>query len=147
MSFFRVDRHQLDLSRLHNECERNFWRLEKLPMDTLALGALLQVRFKGLTTAAVSFEVIEVTRYTSTLAIVANGRGLDWLPDISLKARSYRDAKMFEVIEWCSDRTIPWVLSESKGMQARDEKWQWNLFLSELLTHSLRHGAFAVETS
>jgi uncharacterized protein YqiB (DUF1249 family) len=53
---------------------------------------------------------------------------------------------MFEVIEWCSDNTIPWVLSESKGMQARDEKWQWNLFLSELLTHSLQHGAAVIET-
>ena len=137
---------QLDLSRLHYECERNFQRLSKIPLDTLELGTMLQVRFKGLTTCAVQFKVIEVTRYTSTLAIVANGRGLDWLPDISLKARSYRDAKMFEVIEWCSDRTIPWVLSESKGMQARDEKWQWNVFLSELLTYSLRHGAFAVET-
>lgn len=146
MSFFRADRQQLDLSRLHYECERNFQRLSKIPLDTLELGTMLQVRFKGLTTCAVKFEVIEVTRYTSTLAIVANGRGLDWLPDISLKARSYRDAKMFEVIEWCSDRTIPWVLSESKGMQARDEKWQWNVFLSELLTYSLRHGAFAVET-
>ena len=146
MSFFRADMQQLDLSRLHYECERNFQRLSKIPLDTLELGTMLQVRFKGLTTCAVQFKVIEVTRYTSTLAIVANGRGLDWLPDISLKARSYRDAKMFEVIEWCSDRTIPWVLSESKGMQARDEKWQWNVFLSELLTYSLRHGAFAVET-
>ena len=146
MSFFRADRQQLDLSRLHYECERNFRRLSKIPLDTLELGTMLQVRFKGLTTCAVQFKVIEVTRYTSTIAIVANGRGLDWLPDISLKARSYRDAKMFEVIEWCSDRTIPWVLSESKGMQARDEKWQWNVFLSELLTYSLRHGAFAVET-
>jgi len=146
VSFFRVDRHQLDLSRLHNECERNFWRLEKIPMDTLALGALLQIQFKGLVAGVVKFEVIEVTRYTSTLEIVADGRGFDWLPDISLKARSYRDAQMFEVIEWCSDNTIPWVLSESKGMQARDEKWQWNLFLSELLTHSLQHGAAVIET-
>jgi uncharacterized protein YqiB (DUF1249 family) len=115
-------------------------------MDTLALGALLQIQFKGLVAGVVKFEVIEVTRYTSTLEIVTDGRGFDWLPVISLKARSYRDAKMFEVIEWCSDNTIPWVLSESKGMQARDEKWQWNLFLSELLTHSLQHGAAVIET-
>ncbi len=146
MSFFRVDRHQLDLGRLHHECERNFRRLAKLPLDTLSLATSLQIQFKGLAAGSVKFEVIEVTRYTSTLAIVANGRGLQWLPEINLKARSYRDAKMFEVIEWCSDRTIPWTLSESKGMQARDEKWQWNLFLSELLIHSLQHGTVIIET-
>ena len=44
-------------------------------------------------------------------------------------------------IEWCTDRTIPWDLSEEKGMQARDEKWQWNIFLSELLIYGLRHGS------
>jgi uncharacterized protein YqiB (DUF1249 family) len=30
-------------------------------------------------------------------------------------------------------------------MQARDEKWQWNMFLSELLTHGLRHGITELE--
>ena len=58
---FRADRQQLDLSRLHYECERNFRRLSKIPLDTLELGTTLQVRFKGLTTCAVKFEVIEVT--------------------------------------------------------------------------------------
>jgi hypothetical protein len=47
---------------------------------------------------------------------------------------------MAEVVEWCSDRTIPWALSENKGMQSRDEKLQWNMFLSELLVFGLRSG-------
>ncbi|MDG2144997.1 MAG: DUF1249 domain-containing protein, partial [Porticoccaceae bacterium] len=64
-----------------------------------------------------------------------------WMPQIEIKARVYRDAKMLEVIEWCTDRTIPWDLSEEKVMQARDEKWQWNIFLSELLIYGLRHGS------
>jgi uncharacterized protein YqiB (DUF1249 family) len=52
---------------------------------------------------------------------------------------------MAEVVEWCSDRTIPWALVEKNGMQARDEKWQWNMFLSELLSHGLGHGISALE--
>jgi uncharacterized protein YqiB (DUF1249 family) len=66
-----------------------------------------------------------------------------WLPSIELKARIYRDAKMAEVIEWCSDSTIPWALVERKGPQSRDEKWQWNIFLGELLYQALRHRRIA----
>ena len=50
---------------------------------------------------------------------------------------------MAEVIEWCSDRTIPWALVERKGPQSRDEKWQWNIFLGELLYQALRHRRIA----
>ncbi|MGB0668873.1 MAG: DUF1249 domain-containing protein, partial [Porticoccaceae bacterium] len=85
------------------------------------------------------------TRYTSTLLITADRAGPRWLPKIEIKVRVYRDARMAEVIEWCDDRTIPWVLSETKGMQARDEKWQWNIFLSELLSLGLRHGMIELE--
>jgi len=52
---------------------------------------------------------------------------------------------MLEVIEWCTDRTIPWTLVEQKPNQARDEKWQWNIFLSELLIYGLRHGSAITE--
>jgi hypothetical protein len=67
------------------------------------------------------------------------------VPQIEIKARAYRDAKMLEVIEWCTDRTIPWALAEQKPNQARDEKWQWNIFLSELLIYGLRHGVAITE--
>ena len=59
---------------------------------------------------------------------------------MEIKVRIYHDARMAEVIEWCSDRTIPWLLCEQSGMQAWDEKWQWNSFLSDLLAHGLKHG-------
>jgi uncharacterized protein YqiB (DUF1249 family) len=37
------------------------------------------------------------------------------------------------------------MLSERKGMQARDEKWQWNIFLSELLSYGINHGLSVVK--
>jgi uncharacterized protein YqiB (DUF1249 family) len=105
------------------------------------MGSLAHLNFPQKPNAGLSIEVIEVTRYTSTLNIKADRAGPHWMPQIEIKARVYRDAKMLEVIEWCTDRTIPWDLSEEKGMQARDEKWQWNIFLSELLIYGLRHGS------
>jgi uncharacterized protein len=110
-------------------------------LDSAKMGSLAHLNFSQKPNAGLSIEVIEVTRYTSTLNIKADQAGPHWMPQIEIKARVYRDAKMLEVIEWCTDRTIPWELSEEKGMQARDEKWQWNIFLSELLIYGLRHGS------
>ena len=141
MPNFELRKQRLDLSRLHDECERNYQRLQKVPLDSAKMGSLAHLNFPQKPNAGLSIEVIEVTRYTSTLNIKADRAGPHWMPQIEIKARVYRDAKMLEVIEWCTDRTIPWDLSEEKGMQARDEKWQWNIFLSELLIYGLRHGS------
>lgn len=141
MPNFELRKQRLDLSRLHDECERNYQRLQKVSFDSAKMGSLAHLNFPQKPNAGLSIEVIEVTRYTSTLNIKADQAGPHWMPQIEIKARVYRDAKMLEVIEWCTDRTIPWELSEEKGMQARDEKWQWNIFLSELLIYGLRHGS------
>jgi uncharacterized protein YqiB (DUF1249 family) len=91
----------------------------------------------------IQFEVIDSARFTTTLAIKIIADTLQWLPGIEMKVRIYRDARMAEVIEWCSDSCIPWALVERKGPQSRDEKWQWNVFLGELLYQALRHKRIA----
>jgi len=131
--------------RLHEECERNYQRLQLAMPDSRILGASTRLHYRDQPQNGMRVEIIEVTKYTSTLLIVADNTGPEWLPEIEIKVRVYRDARMAEVIEWCSDRTIPWALSEQKGMQARDEKWQWNMFLSELLSQGLRHGITELE--
>ena len=135
MSLINERRHQLDLASLHRECELNYGRIMRLidcceQLDT-------QYSIPCYQHSVVQLKVIEVTKFTSTLSIVLEKAGPQWLPNISLKVRIYRDARMAEVIEWCSDRTIPWALVEKKGLQSRDEKWQWNLFFSELLSQAL----------
>ena len=145
MAFFEIGRQKLDLTRLHDECEHNYRRLLKVPLNAMVLGASVQLSSRGTPNVGLHIEVTEVTKYTSTLTITADRAGPNWVPQIEIKARVYRDAKMLEVIEWCSDRTIPWALVEQKPNQARDEKWQWNIFLSELLIYGLRHGSAITE--
>ncbi|MDB9953374.1 DUF1249 domain-containing protein [Porticoccaceae bacterium] len=145
MSVFETRKRNLDLMRLHEECERNYQRLQLAMPDSRILGASARLHYRDQPQNGMRVEIIEVTKYTSTLLIVADNTGPEWLPEIEIKVRVYRDARMAEVIEWCSDRTIPWALSEQKGMQARDEKWQWNMFLSELLSQGLRHGITELE--
>ena len=155
MAVFETRRQQHDLAGLHEECELNYRRLHRIMPDSLSLGATLALGYgssnedtsgdQNSRRSGIQLQVIEVTKYTSTLLVTAERAGPLWLPEIEVKVRVYRDAQMAEVIEWCTDRTIPWALTETKGMQARDEKWQWNLFLSELLSHGLRHGMTVLE--
>lgn len=135
MSLINERRHQLDLASLHRECERNYGRIRRLVESCQQLDA--QYSIPCYQRSVAQLRVIEVTKFTSTLSIVLEKAGPEWLPNIALKVRVYRDARMAEVIEWCSDRTIPWALVEKKGLQSRDEKWQWNLFFSELLVQAL----------
>ncbi|MFQ3327274.1 MAG: hypothetical protein ACI8QN_000055 [Porticoccaceae bacterium] len=145
MSVFKARKQQLELTRLHEECERNFRRLQRVIPESKTLGATTRFYYEGQSSSGMIVEIIEVTKYTSTLLIIADRSGPSWLSEIEIKVRIYRDAQMAEVIEWCSDRTIPWALSETTAMHERDEKWQWNMFLSELLCHGLRVGVTELE--
>jgi|TARA_B110000908_G_scaffold154075_1_gene191101 uncharacterized protein YqiB (DUF1249 family) len=141
----RRQRH--NLQRLHGECELNYVRLLRLMPGPPKLGQSIGVDFTQDLKSGMSIRVDEVTRYTHLLSIVAEGIRPEWLPEIQIKVRIYHDAKMAEVVEWCSDRTIPWELAEKSSMQAPDEKWQWNMFLSDLLAHCLSHGMSKVKIS
>lgn len=130
-----MERAKFNLAGVHRECELNYNRLTQLIADNSDLGNSFSIQNNHF--ANIEFKITEVTKFTTTLFIAVSGVGPNWLPNIDIKVRTYRDAKMAEVIEWCSDGTIPWDLVERKGLQSRDEKWQWNLFLGELLGQCL----------
>jgi uncharacterized protein YqiB (DUF1249 family) len=141
----RRQRH--NLQRLHGECELNYVRLLRLMPRMPQLGQSIDVDFTHECNSGMQVRIDEITRYTHLLSIVAESARPEWLPEIQIKVRIYHDAKMAEVVEWCSDRTIPWELAEKSSMQAPDEKWQWNMFLSDLLAHGLSHGMSKVKLS
>jgi uncharacterized protein YqiB (DUF1249 family) len=136
-----------DLALLHEECELNFRRLHRLLPNIKKIGE--EVRFSPCDGYPGSFElrVIKVTRYTSLVRALSLQRTPHWIADIDIQIRVYRDAQMAEVVEWCRDRSIPWALSEPSGLQAPDEKWQWNMFLSELLAQGIRSATKSIKAS
>ena len=144
---FRNRSKSVNLELLHEEFELNYRRLNRIMGKTDEVGYSTSYILDEISDGAVSLCVIEVTKYTSLVRISAPKLGPAWLADNDLKVRVYRDAKMAEVVEWCKDRTIPFVLSEPSHMQSRDEKWQWNVFLSELLSYGLRNSLAKIETS
>ena len=141
----RRQRH--NLQRLHGECELNYVRLLKLMPGPSKLGQSIRVDFTHESKSGMQICIDEITPYTCLLSIAAESARPEWLPEIQIKVRIYHDAKMAEVVEWCNDRTIPWELAEKSSMQASDEKWQWNMFLSDLLAHGLSHGMSKVKVS
>ena len=147
MSVSERRRQRHNLERLHSECELNYVRLLRLMPGPTRLDQVIRVDFTHESKSGMQIRVEEITRYTHLLSIVADGARPEWLPEIQVKVRIYHDAKMAEVVEWCSDRTIPWELAEKSSMQAPDEKWQWNMFLSDLLSHGLSHGMSKVKVS
>ena len=84
MPNFELRKQRLDLSRLHDECERNYQRLQKVPLDSAKMGSLAHLNFSQKPNAGLSIEVIEVTRYTSTLNIKADQAGPHWMPQIEI---------------------------------------------------------------
>ena len=48
-------------------------------------------------------KVLRVSRYTSVILLNFSQTDIQWLPKIETQMRYYEDAKMLEVIEWCSD--------------------------------------------
>lgn len=136
-----MQRQNLSLACLHKECELNFSRITRLVGVHPDLGSSFCVAKNS--QSQIQCEVIDSARFTTTLAIKIIAETPQWLPSIEMKVRIYRDARMAEVIEWCSDSCIPWALVERKGPQSGDEKWQWNVFLGELLYQALRHKRIA----
>lgn len=136
-----MQRQNFNLACLHKECELNYSRITRLIGVNPDLGSLFCMTQNS--QSEIQFEVTDTARFTTTLTIKIVSEIPKWLPSIDMQVRVYRDARMAEVVEWCSDNCIPWALVERKGPQSRDEKWQWNIFLGELLYQALRHKRIA----
>lgn len=136
-----MQRQNFNLACLHKECELNYCRITRLIGVNPDLGGLFCMTQNS--QSEIQFEVTDTARFTTTLTIKIVSEIPKWLPSIDMQVRVYRDARMAEVVEWCSDNCIPWALVERKGPQSRDEKWQWNIFLGELLYQALRHKRIA----
>tara|TARA_A100001015_G_scaffold302378_1_gene390506 strand:+ start:289 stop:738 length:450 start_codon:yes stop_codon:yes gene_type:complete len=143
---YQLRKKKHDLAMLHEECELNFRRLHRLLPNIRKIGE--EIGFSPFDGHPGSFElrVIEVTRYTSLVRALSLQRTPQWVADIDILIRVYKDVQMAEVVEWCRDRSIPWALCELSGLQAPDEKWQWNLFLSELLVQGIRSATKSSKT-
>ena len=66
---------------------------------------------------------------------------LSLIQDTEIEIFVYHDAKMAEVIKFKVKKQF-WLRNKypNKSMLSKDEKFQWNFFLEEFLTHTKKHG-------
>jgi len=86
--------------------------------------------------------VVERSRYTLTIALRKSiNFGREWIPDITMEARLYFDARVAEVLAYQNCRRLPAPYAVRGSIPFhKDEKRQANRLLNELLEHCLRQG-------
>ena len=85
MSLYERRKRQQDLARLHEECELNYQRLHRIIPHSSTLNARFSLQYNDRPSSGIKIQVIEVTKYTSTLLMIADGAGPQWLPEIEIK--------------------------------------------------------------
>ena len=128
-----------NLKSLHSLYEQNFVLINKLSgeldkhnkfsfqVGNLEMKSQVSVSKKELSkfTDELQFQISDVTR----------------IKDISIKCRTYKEAKMMEVIEFQNfHKDLLSIFKLKKMSFEKDERFQWNLFMNQFLNYSILHG-------
>lgn len=135
-------RYQVDLKQLHQVCEENYWRLQRL-LPTLLDQTHDQIRLRVNHAAGVSSQVIatvlERAPFTTTLHLVEEANAQPFGAEFVVQL--YKDALMAEVTSFQGAQpAAPRYAYPNTQMRQPDEKAQWNLLLAEWLLYCLKHG-------
>ena len=82
----------------------------------------------------------KISSHTSEIKIVKD-KSISLMPDTEIEIYVYHDAKMAEVRKFNGKKQF-WLRNKypNKNMLSRDEKFQWNYFLEEFLSHTKKYG-------
>ena len=130
-----------DLIRLY---EINYLKLMKLvPVHKLNEEFNFLIP-EGKNNLEIRFSINRKSRHTSKL-ILYKSNLLRYIEDTEMEIFIYHDARMAEVRRFNGKRQF-WLRNKypNRNMLTKDEKFQWNIFLSEFLTHSQLYGLSVV---
>lgn len=136
--------YKVNLANYLAACEANYWRLLKL----LPKGQQ-QARFSVPLANGQSSTLELITQqecpYTTMISLEQRG-GSPLLSHYHFDIRIYHDAMLAEVTAFQQHQQIqPRYRYPNTKMYQQDEKWQQNLFLSELLVYCLKNGLAILE--
>ena len=87
----------------------------------------------------VSISKKKLSKFTDELKFQIND--VTGIKDIVIKCRTYKEAKMMEVIEFQNFHKDLLSIFKLKKMNfEKDERFQWNLFMNQFLNYSILHG-------
>ncbi len=131
-----------DLIRLY---EINYLKLIKLlPIDKINDEFNFFIP-EGVNNSEIRISINRKSLHTSELTLRKSNL-LRYMEDTKMEIFVYHDARMAEVRRFNGKRQF-WLRNKypNKNMLTKDEKFQWNIFLSEFLSHSEVHGLSALE--
>ena len=128
-----------NLKSLHSLYEQNFVLINKLSGElnkhnefSFQVGSL-EIK------SQVSISKTKLSKFTDEFEFLIND--VTEIKDIVIKCRTYKEAKMMEVIEFQKFHKDLLSIFKLKKMNfEKDERLQWNLFINQFLNYSILHG-------
>lgn len=144
MGFVKT-RYRVDFPLQMAECEANYHRLLKLVPDAAQCDTWRIALSANMSDQCLQIQVIERSRYTTTLQLEQLSIRLpsdpEWLDLPRLVVRLYHDARLAEVLAWEGHKRVrPRYEYPNRQMYQSDEKLQINRFLGECLALCLEQG-------
>ena len=95
---------------------------------------------EGINNSEIKITIDRNSRHTSKLTLYKSNT-IEHIKDMEMEIFVYHDARLAEVRRFNGKRQF-WLRNKypNKNMLTKDEKFQWNIFLSEFLTYSQMHG-------
>ena len=128
-----------NLKNLHSLYEQNFVLINKLSGE-LNKNKKFSFQVGNLEIKSqISISKKELSKFTDELHFLIND--VTGIRDIVIKCRTYKEAKMMEVIEFQNfHKDLLSIFNFKKMNFEKDERLQWNLFMNQFLNYSIRHG-------
>ena len=100
---------------------------------------------EGVKNSEIRISIDRSSQHTSKLTLYKSNL-LRHMDDTKMEIYIYHDVRMAEVRRF-NGKSQFWLRNKypNKNMLSKDEKFQWNIFLSEFLTHAQLHGLSVVE--
>ena len=142
-SYFRNSNRGLNqLLRLY---ERNYQKLVKFFPINRPQTEIDYLIPEGEKNSEIKIACKNISSHTSVITI-SKTKSFSLLQDTNIEIYLYHDAKMAEVRKFNGKKQF-WLRNRypNKNMLTRDEKFQWNFFLEEFLTHTKNYGLSIIE--
>ena len=131
---------QRGLNQLLRLYERNYQKIISFfPVQNIEKEIVYLIP-EGRLNSEINISCKTISNHTSEIKIVKN-KSISLMPDTEIEIYVYHDAKMAEVRKFNGKKQF-WLRNKypNKNMLSKDEKFQWNYFLEEFLSHTKRYG-------
>ena len=137
---YQYKRSNRGLNQLLRLYERNYLKLIHFFPIGDHESSIVYLIPEGLLNKEIRISCKKLSSHTSVIEIYKS-KSLSLLENTEIEIYIYHDARMAEVRKFNGKKQF-WLRNKypNKNMLSKDEKFQWNFFLEEFLTHTKTHG-------